>query len=127
MLLQDDDILVWYYLRLSSFEFIQDRNLNNEDLQTIVLSVQLPAGYKKIELHQVPNRLNGLQEANEGSFARIKTLLFTGDFTGFVQRLLGCSEEYLIDSVYITVILNQLGLLKTRFQMAKLLYIPQTK
>lgn len=107
--------MTWYYLRLSSFEFIQDRALNNEELQTIVLSVQLPAGYKRVELHQVPNRLNGILEANEGSLAQIKSTFFTGDFTGFVQRLLSFSEDFLIDSVYITIILNQLGLLKTRF------------
>jgi hypothetical protein len=56
-----------------------------------------------------------------------KSVFYSGDFTQFAIQLLGSPDEYLVDSVYIIIILNSLGLIKTRFIMSKLLYAPETR
>jgi len=64
---------------------------------------------------------------NVDNLCHIKSVFFSGDFTSFLIQLLGSSEQYLIDSVHISFILNSLGLLKTRFSLAKLLYNSETR
>jgi len=53
----------------------------------------------------------------------IKTLFYTGKFTLMVQKLMAYSNgKFFIDSVNLMIILNDLGILKTKFKLTKLLY-----
>ena len=67
------------------------------------------------------------QQNQSSTLSHLKSLFYSGDFTNFLLQLLGTSDNYLIDSVHIAIILNSLGLLKTRFNLSKFLYCSDTK
>tara|TARA_B110000285_G_scaffold179605_1_gene202307 strand:- start:267 stop:449 length:183 start_codon:yes stop_codon:yes gene_type:complete len=53
----------------------------------------------------------------------IKTLFYSGKFTLMVQKLISYSNgKFFVDAVHLMIILNELGIIKTKFKLTKLLY-----
>jgi hypothetical protein len=57
----------------------------------------------------------------------IKELFFSGQFTKFIKTLLACDQNYFLDSVHLAIALQQLDLLKTKFNLTSLLYTQESK
>jgi hypothetical protein len=53
----------------------------------------------------------------------VKTLFYTGKFTFMLQKLFAYSSgKYFLDAVHLMIILNDLGLIKTKYKLTELIY-----
>lgn len=138
----NQELLIWTYLKLASFEFVDEDEAQDKVAANIFADDLLPSDYQRFTLTdfqelarmQLDSYNQSKHELGRNNFAGLNTaalrrqqmliaqsLFFSGLFTAFVRFLLSAEERYFADACHIAVALQRLDLLKTKFLLTKLL------
>lgn len=105
-------------------------------MQSFALPVELPLNYRRVTLQQLRDQHEAEEHDAPVERLRItkierlrmaKKLFYCGNFTKCLQDLLATSDDFLVDTVHISVVLLTLGVVKTKFTLTKLLYDEETR